>query len=253
MLRDILTNKGVLACLLFFILMVGGSLFYRWYVNRGIQDADAKHQQFLQQLETKRGTRTAQDVGVPTETKGYGQAEPMSVETNDTPEGVTGTDTPPMESEAHTDSVDGFKSTATGDEDSADVPVSPYGFGPYPELPEEWAEVFPPKSIKHELMVRVAVKLREQGVNVEGTSMKDGLVYPVIKGIRYVRWAETDEGVKYIARSSGHPDDGTRLQAIRIEKNEPLTEADIPLDIKVLSYEEAGIDPYTFLDLGDKP
>ncbi len=59
MLRDILTNKGVLVCLFFCILMVGGSLFYRWHENRAIQDADAKHQQFLQQLETKKETRTA--------------------------------------------------------------------------------------------------------------------------------------------------------------------------------------------------
>ena len=128
-------------------------------------------------------------------------------------------------------------------EETGDVPVSPYGFGPYPELPEEWAEAFPPKSVKHELMVRVAVKLREQGVNVDGTSMEDGRVYPHIRGIYYVKWAETDEGVRYIANGTGHPYDGNRLHAIRVEKEEPLTEADIPADVKLVPYEEGGIDP----------
>lgn len=139
-----------------------------------------------------------------------------------------------------------FKDTVP--EETNDIPVSPYGFGPYPELPEEWAGAFPPKSIKHELMVRVAVKLREEGVNVEGISMWDGRVYPVIKGIRYVKWAETDEGVRYITRASGHPDDGARLHAIREKKEKPfVTEGDIPLDIKLVPYEEGGINPYEFL------
>jgi len=134
-------------------------------------------------------------------------------------------------------------------EETGDFPVSPYGFGPYPELPEEWAGAFPPNSVKHELIVRVAVKLREQGVNVEGTSMEEGRVYPHIRGIYYVKWAETDEGVRYIANGTGHPYDGNRLHAIRVEKEEPLTEADIPADIKLVSYEEGGIDPYEFLGL----
>ncbi len=255
MLRDILTNKGVPACLLFFSLMVGGSLFYRWYVNRAIQDADAKHQQFLQQLETKRGTRTAQDVGVPTDIEVPGQAEPMSVETNDTPEEVAGTDTPPMESEAHTDSVDGFESDAIADEDSADIQVSPYGFGPYPELPEGWPadQIWPCISANHELMTRVQVKLAHQGILTRGSIMEDGLVYPTYPGSVYIKWAYREKnGTLYITDLSGDSDAVDRISAIEEARGDGFTKADIPLDIKMLSYEEAGIDPYTFLDLGDK-
>ena len=250
MLCDILRNKGVLLCLFFCILMVGGSFFYRWHENRAIQDADAKHQQFLQQLETKKETRTAQDVGVPTDTEVPRQAETMPLETNDTPEGVAGTDTPPMESEAHTDSVDGFKSTATGDEDSADVPVSPYGFGPYPELPAGWPidETWPCISADHELMARVEIKLAHQGVDVIGSIMENGLVYPMILGTVYVKWADNGRR-KYISDMSGGPDACDRIRAIEEERGVRFTEADIPSDIKVLSYEEGGIHPYTFLDL----
>ena len=71
-------------------------------------------------------------------------------------------------------------------------------------------------------MVRVAVKLREQGIDVAGASMEDGFVFPNIKGIYYVKWDETNEGVRYITEGTGHPEDGNRLHAIRMEKGEPL-------------------------------
>lgn len=57
------------------------------------------------------------------------------------------------------------------------------------------------------------------------------------------------EGYRYIKHSTGHPDDGLRLRTIRWEKRGNLTEADIPPDITLISYEEGGIDPYEFLGL----
>ena len=242
MLRDIFSNKGVLAGLLFCIIIVAGSLLYSWHVERGIKEKEARTQRFLQQLETPKNARiTPQTKGIDIDT-----VEPMvaPVATDNSHETMS------EETDAESiDTADVFLPDDTvSEEEPADVPVLPFGFGPYPELPPEWEGAFPPVSVKHELMVRVAVKLREQGVDVEGTPMEDGLVYPVIKGIRYIEWAETGEGVKYIARSSGHPADGRRIRAIRDARGDDFTEADIPSDIKQVSYSE-GIDPYEFLGL----
>ncbi len=139
-----------------------------------------------------------------------------------------------------------------------EVPVSPHGFGPYPPLPPGWRGT--PEGIwkncvdpDHELIARVEIKLISQGINVEGGSMENGKVYPIIKGIRYVQW-ETDYSRRYLAGSLGHPDDGDRLAAIREAKfnrgeDDDLLESDIPSDIKLVDYEKGGIDPYTFLGL----
>ena len=135
---------------------------------------------------------------------------------------------------------------------SQDELVSPYGFGPYPELPNGFGPItWPRKNANSELMIRVEVKLLNQGVPVEGISMENGLVYPIIKGICYVEWGETSYGRRYLHQSTGHPDDGDYMEAIeeeRRKRRESVTASDFP-GIQLIHYEEGGIDPYTFLDL----
>lgn len=139
------------------------------------------------------------------------------------------------------------------EESAEDVSVSPFGFGPYPEVPSGLPmNLFPAPSANHELMRRVRIKLISQGINVVGTTMEDGLIYPVIKGTAYVQWKSywrPTGKVTYISRFKGHPEDGARMDAIRFEKGQFLTKADVPPDIKLISFEEGGIDPYQFLDL----
>ena len=134
-----------------------------------------------------------------------------------------------------------------------DVPVSPYGFGPYPPLPEGWGpETWNNISANHELMARVEVKLISQGINVEGSAMEDSLVYPIIKGILYVKWRTYPgpNGVEtYISDTLGHPDDGARIASIKEERGMDFTANDIPSDIKLVPFEEGGINPYDFLGL----
>ena len=144
-------------------------------------------------------------------------------------------------------------SAESNEEIAEDVPVSPYGFGPYPPLPEGWGpETWNNISANHELMARVEVKLISQGINVEGSAMEDGLVYPIIKGILYVKWRTSPgpSGVeRYISDTLGHPDDGDRIASIKEERGMDFSEDDIPSDIKLVPFEEGGIDPYEFLGL----
>lgn len=145
---------------------------------------------------------------------------------------------------------------------TSDVRVSPFGFGPYPELPVDFPhqDIFFPypshskTNPNFELMRRVWVELWKRGEQVEGmgTRSSTGLFYPTIRGRIYVDWGPRWEVLgmdigRRILYIDGHPDD---LDAIREKRQEdhPLLESDIPSDIKILDSSE-GIDPYTFLDL----
>ncbi len=77
--------------------------------------------------------------------------------------------------------------------------------------------------------------------------MEDGLIYPTIKGIAYVKWKEYATGtVRYISELLATGEAGKRLHKIRIEKGKSLTSEDIPVDIKLVPFEEGGINPYVF-------
>ncbi len=138
------------------------------------------------------------------------------------------------------------------------VSVSPNGFGPYPEIPKEMGipkdkeDVFwenMSKTPHHELLARVRIKLYQQGIKAEGTTfLRNGLVYPIIKGVLYVEWgtrANPNGSVeRYVSRSTGHPDDSFRDISKGI-----ILETDIPSHFKIYTYPDGGIDPYKFLNL----
>ena len=130
-------------------------------------------------------------------------------------------------------------------EDSEDVPVSPHGFGAYPEVPSDYFRT--PVWVKyddfdfsrgHELIERVLIKLWKQGIYCSGGSIEGERVYPVSRGTVYVKW-KGDSISEYI----GHPDDDDE-QIISILENKGT-----PAGITVLDYDTAGIDPYPFLNL----
>lgn len=140
--------------------------------------------------------------------------------------------------------------------------VSPFGFGPYPEVPPDFPhqDIFDPRPYHsktdpdYELMRRVWVELWKRGEKVEGmgTLGSTGLFYPTIRGTIYVEWGprwkifghEVGRRIRYV---KGHPDDMKRLRANRGSDVSPLLESDIPSDLKVLDISE-GIDAYQFLN-----
>ena len=248
MFRDIVRNKWVIGG--FGFLIVFSIACYFWFQHeiapykQEAAEAQKQWEAFQKAIETSPSIRQAES------------PHTTSMETTPTKEAVNSTGTVSEK----IDSSNSPKVVSTEKTD-ADVPVSPYGFGPYPPLPPGWRGT-PEKtwnnlSANHELLKRVRIKLISQGIDVRGAVMKYGKVYPIIKGICYVRW-ETENTpfgeYRYIAGSTGHPDDGARLRAIKEAKfnrgeDDDLTEADIPPDIKLVPYEEGGVDPYEFLGL----
>lgn len=233
MLRDILSNKWIIGS--FGFLIVFGIGCYFWYQHELApykqEAAEAKH--------LLEASQKAADVPHTSSIKGT-PANRAANATNTAPE-----------------STDSSKSqkAASLEKTDADVPVSPYGFGPYPEIPEGFGHVtWSRRSRDSELMKRVRIELFSQGVDVRGSTMEYGKIYPTIKGIIYVRWDTDSDGKRYICELLCTSEDGDRLSAIREAKfnrgeDDSLTKADIPSDIKIVPYEEGGINPYEFLGL----
>ncbi len=152
---------------------------------------------------------------------------------------------------------DGVLSTIPAEAKDMDLDIdptveSPFGFGPYPSIPDTWpadVKYWPCRSAEHELMLRVQIKLESEGKNVSGLSMRNGLVYPNFPGTVYVEWAESGE---YLSKFNGDPITSQRLQAIikaKTAQGKPFTKENVPDDIKLVPYDEGGIDPYQFLGL----
>ena len=143
--------------------------------------------------------------------------------------------------------VENIKPTTEKDKsETADVRVSPFGFGPYPEIPSDFPEqrLFDIQygTPEAELLDRVRVKLWKEGIRPDGIGwlQSTGLIYPTVRGTIYVRWGEF-RGKKYITRLRSHPVDHFDISKFPFEN-------DIPSYLKVLDFSE-GIDPYEYLGL----
>jgi hypothetical protein len=242
MYRDIFTNKWILGSLGFVILFASACYLYYQYETAPLRQAE-RPERILQ-------NKKQQNAAI---ANGIEQVVDAPVESS-TPT----TEKPTAELPRPGEIVDGriFLGTEPPSPEflsqlrTQDEIISPYGFGPYPELPEGYGPItWPRKNANSELMIRAEIELLNQGVPVEGIVMSNGLIYPIIKGICYVIWRETSDGLQYLHRSRGHPDDDVRSIADEKEaRGETLTQADVP-HIKLVPMEEGGIDPYTFLDL----
>ncbi len=244
MFRDIVGNKWVIGGVTFLIVFASACVLWYRYDTAADRKALAETAELIRQLAKKAASddKMEQATDAP--------AENTLTETTGA---VVETDTR-TDNEAKTYRVGDIYvgKTPPSLPVSQDELVSPYGFGLYPELPEGYGPItWPRKHANSELMIRAEIKLLNQGVPVEGIAMKNGMVYPIIKGICYVEWGETSYGRRYIRRSTGHPDDGDYMEAIeeeRRKRRESVTASDFP-GIQLILYEEGGIDPYTFLDL----
>ena len=242
-----------LGALLLFCVIAGG--FTLWYHHE--RKKLAEEDKAFQQRREEQNPAPTRIPSVTTEatdnTPPVKRLSQIGDTTNVSPETMEHSDE--SEGTPHSDAEPSSAEKAAPETAAEDVSVSPYGFGPYPPLPEGWpADIWPRQSATHELMMRVEIKLAHQGIDVRGSIRKNGLVYPMISDTVYIEWGEKrgpDGPVRYLARIAGDPHACDWLDAIQDAKGkfESFTEADFPSHIQVLSYEEGGINPYQFLDL----
>ena len=245
MFREIVFSKWVIGGIAFLIVFALACVFWYRYDTAADRKTAAETAERLRQWSAKKADHDGKAVDASADST-----------TTTAEKSITETDGTKMNNTVSSNPEDVLVETQSSEKTDT-VKVSPYGFGPYPPLPPGWRGT-PEKtwnnlSANHELLARVQIKLRWEGIDVKGAGMKYGKVYPIIKGIRYVRWETENTPMgeyRYIAASTGHPDDGDRLRAIREAKfnrgeDDDLTEA----DIKLVPYEEGGVNPYEFLGL----
>ena len=247
MFRDLLSSRLIQVGLVFFVLVVGGSLLYSWQTDRTTEA------EFAGINVVPHETRSEQDT-VDTSTVDFEQSE-TPLETDDSLMSDD-TDVAPIDETSEVlDIADAFlpDDFVSEEEPAEDVPVSPFGFGPYPEVPSDYParptweragyDTFNQDTRRElELLDRVLIKLWKQGERgYRGGSTNNGKVYPHYKNTAYVRYETTVSGRRYIARYKGDPE-------IRISR-EQLRTGELPPHIRVLDIDSEGIDPYEFLDL----
>ena len=251
MFRDMLSgSRAILVGLVFFVLVVGGSLLYSWHVHRTTDAEVAETQRKVQPLENKNETLTAANT-VDTSRVDFGQAG-TDLETDDAQMSNDTGVSPIDETSEGLDLSDAFlpDGGVSEEEIAEDVPLSPHGFGPYPEIPADYPKDLTPtwitedghQSRTHELVDRVLIKLWNQGdKNISGgyRSNKTGKIYPLYPNTVYVRYKEivAPDGTvhRFIGSNSGTVTLGPS--------------GEVPPGVTVLDLDKEGVDPYHFLDL----
>ncbi len=176
------------------------------------------------------------------------------------PESVEDTSVPAEETTRTTDAVDKNANIDL----AVDASTSPYGFGAYPEVPADFPfqeHLWDNDTLVQELLVRVRIKLWKQGIQTTGAGFdpNNGLIYPSISGVLYVKWQNTEDddpeypGQRYASLFFGDPDTCKEWESTYLVDRmyEPIDKiSDIEeLGIKVFEYPDGGLDPYKYLDL----
>lgn len=251
--RDLLPSRAIQGGLILIMFVVVGSLLYSWHVRRTSDAELARTKQTVQHLKNQALTRT-ETATAPVESSNPGFS--------DTPKEHSNTEMP-EDAEASTSNETDIEMSepfepddSVSEEESAeDVPTSPFGFGPYPEVPSDyptrmkpsWFYRNGPKTHNHELLDRVLIKLWNQGdKNISGAFSENGKVYPLYPNTVYVTYKDvvmTDgTTLKEIASVHGALPDGFFLNRRPGDLVSRLPEGFTALDM-----DNEGIDPYEFL------
>ncbi len=267
MFRDILANRAILAGLAFFVLIVSGSLFYSWHVRRATEAEFAQTETFPQSVENKKDVGVSQDF------------ESIDTHTIESSEAPIASDDPQAMSEEkealplyNTDAVEMTNPSLPRDggsteEERTDVPVSPYGFGPYPEIPQGFPEHLMPiwtwsdekrqrvvgREIDFELMHRVLIKLYNDGDHEFRAVIRNdenGKIYPLYDNVVYVkRWQEMRLPGGTVAQ---YPAGQLTTEGFISPRDFVESGGKLPAHIKFIDRDTAGYDPYNFLNLERK-
>ena len=242
MLRNLLSNRYFLGVVIIFVLAIAGCLYWHQHEMRKLREIELGNARFLQEIETNKAAYTARHTEQ-TDTEILGQADTPFVTDN-----FSQTETLSIDEVDNVGVMEELLQEETAKLENTDAPVSPHGFGPYPDVPNDYPLALDPYPTsfwkftyddpKQELLARTLIKLWKQGVPVAGATFENGVIYPTIRGTVYV-----ERNGDFINRIAGHPDDD------HDEIISTLEAGSIPMGITVIDRAEAGIDPYAFLDL----
>ena len=268
MLQSLLSGRTLRIALVVSVLFALCSLLYFQHVKRSSLEATEKTKRFLQTLENSKKTSNPNVQEVDSPEQEVTDARPDPIDETDSLETESLSIDEAAEFAAGADALLPEALSDTKDASPSSYGVSPFGFGPYPEVPigfpenlmpawtwsEEKREEHAGGLINFELMGRVLVKLWNQGeqgfVGVVRAN-EDGKVYPIYPNVMYVRkWKETPiirdgEFVGFVKYPRG------TISGPGVPDLDPIDyhRGTVPDDIRYLDRATAGINPYEFLEL----
>ncbi|MDE0088511.1 MAG: hypothetical protein OXU23_22500 [Candidatus Poribacteria bacterium] len=257
--RDFLTNKWIIGSFLLLIIIAGGCYFWYQHSLTADRKAAADAAEYARQWE-KQKAKAKSNTAETTSTQAPAESNtPQNAEKHITNATVT----------KETAATHGQTGATAENRETAEVRVSPYGFGPYPEVPEGFIDAVgkpfwllpdellrqrrKPPSRNVELMQRVMVKLWKQGrTDVEAAFMDGDKIRVHFKNRAYVRYSTvtTLDGkeVKYI--SSWRAGNSVSQPQPQPGDAYPPGEQDVSPGVELIDMdEEPGINPYEFLGL----
>ena len=127
--------------------------------------------------------------------------------------------------------------------------MSPFGLGPYPEIPEKmnapylWEGC---QTLEDELLTRVIIKMHNEGIRDKyssvGINHGTGLIIPIEYGSILVEYETDENGEQIICSVEGHPDD--------VPPGIIYTHAsEIPSHLKIVTVDEIAINPHEYLNI----
>ncbi len=257
MLRELFASKSLIAALIGCGLLIVGIHFWSQHEHSKLRRDEAETRRFIQQVAAEKHAATTR-ADEPFSRPQPHEATNAVQDAHRTSAQATGAI--PVQTDA-VEVADILEEDWMAQEDvpAAEPPrTSLFGFGVYPEIPSDYPEqdawdaiealyLTDPESARgQELMERVCIKLWKQGLHSVGVSRdsQTGLIYPHYPNTAYVRWAwymdENGSPVRYAASVKGGAD--------LAQYQHYFAEGELPPHITVIDYEEAGIDPYQFLD-----
>lgn len=238
MIRDIIYNKWIIGGIIYIIIIIG--VCYLWYQH----DTAAARKAAIGFTEVTRKWEAIQDVE--TESIGEQAADiPMESKTQTTDKATNQiiaavTEEAKAETQQPTD-------TPVETAGAVDMPISSFGFGPYPEVPEGcpvnpnlWGRV----SEDMELLFRVAIRKWNEGERFNGASTNDGKVYLHYPNTLYVKYRTVENENGSFTKRITHTKSGN----ISLSQQQ-MRDGQIPHGIRVLELDREGINPYEYLEL----
>ena len=261
MFHDLLSSRWFQGGFALFVLCVCGSLLYSWHVKRTTESEMAHHDRLLG-LQKQKETRTAEAVNDPIENETPGLVNTPD-ENTDTPMSDE-TEASPNDTE-NLDLADAFlpEDFVSEEVPAEEVVVSPFGFGPYPEVPADYP--FTPFWLRYqkdperydakydteflkskELLSRIMVKAWTEGVrDFTGGSFEltTGKYYLHLPNTIYVEYGEPyeNEDGTFTRPFSSYTGGNVHLT------HEQMQRGTAPTGVRVI--EGGSYEPYEYLDL----
>ena len=248
------TIRIIIGAVLLFVLIAGGSLFWYHREEGKLREQEEETHRIVRLAEERKTARVISTTVTTVQTENAQEETAENfVHSGDVSEALSEVTDTRFSEETDTSDMPAVSTLeeTSNDETTTEKLVSPFGFGPYPEIPVGFPYPNPwdSEGLTHrqaeisELLSRIHIKLWNQGKRPDGLSFEDGLVYATYPNTIYVEWdyVEIEDGT--VERYPRYITAGTLSEV----DDALLDEGIIPTGLTVIEHSEAGIEPYTLV------